>query len=154
MTKDELKAIKKTTEKLLELLGIEAKAEVSENKENEAIKVQIETPDPGTLIGFHGQSLNALQLVLGLIVNKKLGEWQRVIINIGDYREKRAEQLEILALNTAQKVKFSGQPSWIPNLSSFERRLVHLTLANHPDVVTESEGEGNYRRLIVKPRSK
>lgn len=147
-----LKIIKETAEELLKLLKVEMRVEVSQDKENEAVKVQIDAPEPGVLIGFHGQNLNALQLILGLIVNKKLGEWQRLIVNVGDYREKRAEQLKDLALNTAQKVKFSGQVASIPNLTSFERRIVHLALADHPDVATESEGEGGYRRLIVKPK--
>lgn len=151
---DRLKTVKETAEELLKLLKVEAKLEVVEDKENEAIKVQIETEEPGILIGHHGEALNALQLILGLTMSKKLDQWQRIIVNVGDYREKREEQLKNLALNTAQKVKFSGQATTIPNLTSFERRIVHLVLADHPDVTTESEGEGETRRLAVKPKSK
>lgn len=151
---DRLKTVKETAEELLKLLKVEVKVEVVEDKENEAIRVQIETEEPGILIGHHGETLNALQLILGLIINKKLEEWQRIIVNVGDYREKRAGELKNLALNTAQRVKFSGEPATITNLSSFERRIIHLALADHPDVITESEGEGNYRRLVMKPKSK
>ena len=152
MARDKLKTVQETAEELLKLLKVEAKVGVTEDKENEAVKVQIETEEPGILIGHHGEALNALQLILGLIISKKLEEWQRIIVNVGDYREKRQEELKNLALNTAQKVKFSGQATTIPGFSSFERRIVHLALADHPDVVTESEGEGGYRRLVVKPR--
>lgn len=150
--KDKLTTVKETTEELLKLLKVEAKVEVAEDKKNEAVKVQIETEELEILIGHHGEALNALQLILGLMMSKKLDQWQRIIVNVGDYREKREEQLKSLALNMAQKVKFSGQSTVIPNLSSFERRIIHLALADHPDVATESEGEGNYRRLVVKPK--
>lgn len=149
---DKLKIVQEIVEELLELLRVEAKVEVGEDKENEAVKVQIETEEPGILIGHHGETLNALQLILGLIINKKLEEWQRIIVNVGDYREEREKQLKNLALNTAQKVKFSREPAILTGLSSFERRIIHLALAEHPDIVTESEGEGNYRRLVVKPK--
>jgi len=149
-----LKIVKDTAEELLKLLRVEAKVEVMEDKENEAVKVKIESEEPGILIGHHGETLNALQLILGLMMSKKFEEWQRIIVSVGDYRKKREEQLKNLALNTAQKVKFSGQATAIPDLTSFERRIVHLILADHPDVTTESEGEGNYRRLVVKPKSK
>lgn len=154
MKKDRLKIVQDTAEELLKLLKMEAKVKTVEDKENEAVKVQIETEDPGVLIGHYGETLNAFQLILGLIINKKLGVWQRIIVNVGDYREKQEGQLKNLALNTAQKVKFSGEPAVIPNLTSFERRIIHLLLADHPDVTTESEGEENYRRLVVKPKIK
>lgn len=149
---NKLKIIKETAGKLLEFLKVEAKIEVSEDKENEVVRVQIATEKSGILIGNHGEVLNALQLILGLIVNRKLEKWERIIVNVGDYREQREEELRNLALNTAQKVKFSGQPAVLPNLSSFERRLIHLFLADRSEVITESEGEGETRRLVVKPK--
>jgi len=151
---DKLREIQKITEKILELLKIKAKVKLEEDKENKAIKVQIESDEAGILIGRHGETLNAFQLILSLIVNKNQEGRQRIILNVGNYREKRAEELKNLALNTAQKVKFSGKPIAIPNLSPFERRIVHLYLADHPDVTTESEGEGKDRRLVVKPKVK
>lgn len=147
----QLKIVKETTEKFLELLHFEAKIDVSEDKENQATKVQIETPDSGVLIGYHGQTLSAFQLILGIIVSKKLGEWERVILNVGDYRQKREEALKRIALQAAQRAHFSGEPVILTSLSSFERRIIHLALSNHPEVETSSEGEGRERRLVVKP---
>ncbi|MFZ5365815.1 MAG: protein jag [Patescibacteria group bacterium] len=147
-----LKITKDLTEKLIKLLGIEAKIEVEEDKENEAIKVQVETKDSGILIGYHGETISSLQLILGIMVSKKIGEWVRVIVNIGDYWERREETLRRMALTAAQRAKFSSEPVVLPPLSSGERRIIHLVLAGHPDVISESEGEGKDRRLVVKPR--
>jgi len=152
--KNNLKIIEQVTKELFKLLDVEVKIKLTEDKENEAVKVQIDTKSAELLIGYQGRTLNSLQLVLGLMVSKKLDNWQRVVVNVGDYREQREQELKELAMSTAQKVKFSGQPAFLSNLSSFERRLVHLFLVDHPDVVTESEGEENYRRLVVKPKSK
>lgn len=152
--KEKTEIVKKTAEELLRLLGIQAKVSASEDKENEAILVSLETNQPAILIGFHGETLEAFQLILALMVNKKFPSWQRVIVNIGDYREKRAEQLKNLALNTAQRVKFSGQLATLSGLSSSERRLIHLALSDHSEVETFSEGEGEDRHLVVKPKVK
>lgn len=149
---DALKITKDLTKELLRLLGIEAKTEVEEDKENKAIKIQIETPDSGILIGYHGETLSSLQLILGIMVSKKIGEWTRTIVNIGDYRQKREETLRRMALSAAQKAKFSNEPVILPPLTAQERRIIHLTLSGHPDVISESEGEGEGRRVVVKPK--
>lgn len=146
--------IKKITEELLEKLLIKATVEVAEDSQNQAFKIQIESEDSGYLIGYHGETIEALQLILSLMVYQKLGSWQRLVVNVGDYRQQREEQLKKLALNVAQKVKFSSEQQIIPNLSASERRVIHLALASHPDVYTESEGEGDQRTLIVRPKRK
>lgn len=152
MENGKIKTTKDLTEKLLKLLGVEAKIEVGEDKENEAIKVQIETQEAGILIGYHGETISSLQLILGIIVSKKIGEWARVVVNVGDYREKREEVLRRMALTAAQRAKFANEPIVLPPLTASERRIIHLVLSGHPDVISESEGEGKDRRLVVKPR--
>lgn len=153
MKSDKLKIAKETVEKLLELLGIQAEVGVSEDKENALIMVQIETADPGVLIGYHGQTLNAFQLISGIMVSKKLEEWVHLVVNVGDYRQKREEVLKKMALSAAQKAHFSGELVVLTELSPAERRIVHIVLGDHPDVETYSEGEGQERRLVIKPRS-
>ena len=153
MADNKLKLIKKTTEELIGLLGFEVKISVDEDKENEAVVVQIETAEEGMLIGYHGQTLSSLQLLLGMMMTKKLGEWKRLIVNIGDYRQKREEILKRMAMNAAQKAHFSGQPVVFSDLSPFERRVIHTILTDHADVETYSEGEGRERKLIIRPRS-
>ncbi|MFC1711051.1 protein jag [Patescibacteria group bacterium] len=151
-SKKDLSVIKKVTEKLINFLGIEnAKIKVLKDKE-ETINVNIDCEDVGVLIGNRGETISSLQLIISLIVYNKLGHWQRMIVNVGDYREKREESLSKLAINTAQKVKFSGKEVILPNLNPSERRIIHLNLKDSPDVVTESQGEGRDRILLVKPK--
>jgi len=96
--------------------------------------------------------LAAFQLILSLVINKKLETWTRILVNVNDYRQKREESLKMVALNAAQKVKFSNEAAVLTNLSPSERRIIHLTLADHPDVESLSEGQGQERRLVIKPR--
>lgn len=152
MNEEQLKKIKEITEQLITDLGF--LAEVVVQSEEEQINIQIESPEAAALIGFHGENLQAIQLVLSFMAHKALGEWTRVNVNVGDYRQKREEQLTKLALSLATKAKFSGETQAIPNLSASERRIVHLALTNHPDVVSESEGEGRERTLTIKPKVK
>ncbi len=152
MADKNLTIIKETAEELLKLLGFEAQVAVEEDAENEAINVQVETEDAGVLIGYHGEAIAALQLILGMMVNKKVGEWKRVVVNVGDYREKREETLKRMAENAAQKAHFSGTPVVLSSLSPSERRIIHMTLSGNTEVETVSEGEGADRRLIIKPR--
>lgn len=150
---EKTKTTKEITEELLKLMQVSAQVEVSQDKENEALNINLQTEEPGILIGYHGETLSSLQLILGIMISKKLNEWVRVAVNIGDYREKREEVLKRMALSAAQKAKFSQSPVTLPPLSGSERRIIHLALSDNPDVVTESEGEGQDRRVVVKPRS-
>jgi len=146
-----LKIIKEITQKLLELLKIEGKVEVEE-KEG-LINVQLETDQPGILIGYHGETLAAIQLMVGMIAYRRLGEWTRILVNVGDYYQKRKESLERIAQAVAQKVKSSSQPQGLSPMSSAERRIIHLALASDSEVETISEGEGRERHVVIKPKS-
>lgn len=148
---NKLDKIQKITEELLGLLKIEAEVKVEEVAEDQTIKVSLETPDPGILIGFHGEAISALQLIIGMIAHKEFGDWQRVLVNVGDYLERREEVLRRMALSAAQKAKFSHEEVVLPSLSSAERRIIHMVLADHEDIISESQGEGRDRRLVIKP---
>ncbi len=147
----ELKLIQKTTEKLLKLIGLE-KTTIDVVKQEEVISVHIDCDSPGILIGFKGETIFSLQLILSLMIYKKLGSWQKIVVNVADWREKREESLKNLALNSAQKVKLSGEAIALNNLNAAERRVIHMVLAENADVYTESEGEGTNRRLVIKPK--
>jgi spoIIIJ-associated protein len=149
MTKNITELIKKTAQKILNLLEIEATPKIK-IEDNNIYYLNIKTPDPGVLIGYHGENLYSLQLILSLIIYKKTGSWQKILVDVGEYRQKRTEALKKIALNAAQKVKFTDESLALPYLNSAERRIVHLTLADHPEVTTESQGEGPSRRVIVK----
>lgn len=153
MKKAEL-VIKKTAEELLQLLEIKKPKISLEEDEDGVFHLTVETEESGVLIGFHGENLYALQLILSLITYKKLGEWRRIVVDVGDWRAKREEQLKRMALGAAQRVKFSHESVAMPYLNAAERRIIHLTLSNNPDVTTRSEGEGEERRLIVEPKTK
>ncbi len=155
MTKKQLETLEKSIVSLLADLSVEAsvKVEAVTVSEQEEIRVQLESPEAAALIGFHGETLQALQLIFSFLVHQVLDQWVRVVVNVGDYRQKREEQLSRLAQNLAMKAKFSGEQQIIPNLSAAERRIVHLALADRPDVFTQSEGEGRQRQLIIKPKN-
>jgi len=151
-SKGSAKLVEKLTKELIKQLGVKAKAEISEDKEG-MLHVQLETDDPGILIGYHGETLASFQLILGMMVYRKTDEWVRILVNVGDYRERRKESLERMALSAAQKVKFSDEEYALPSMTPAERRIIHLTLADDPEITTESEGEGHNRRVVIKPKS-
>ena len=149
MEEKDLKVIEETLKEILEKLGIEASFKLEE-KEG-VIFGNLETKTPGLLIGYHGKTLSSLQRILSLIVYHRLNKWPKIILDIGGYRRQREETLKRIALSTAKKVKFSGQEEELPPMSSVERRIIHLTLSEDSEVITESKGEGKERRVVIKP---
>lgn len=147
----QIKILKEITQELFDLLQM--KVTFTIKKEEEVFVIQLKTEDPGVLIGYHGQALAALQQMITMIAFKKNGEWVRVLVDVEDYREKRKEVLERMAISMAEKVKVSGQSQLLPPMSSFERRIVHVILAERPEVETVSEGEGDQRHIVVKLKS-
>jgi len=145
------KVIKELTQELFAQLQTKVKIEIEEQEQTFIIRLT--TDEPGILIGYHGQSLVAIQQILTLMAFKKFGEWVRLLVDVGDYREKRKESLEQMAKSLAQKVKLSGQSQVFPPMSSFERRIIHLVLAEDNEVKTVSEGEGDQRHVVLKPKS-
>ncbi|MBI2621242.1 MAG: KH domain-containing protein [Candidatus Levybacteria bacterium] len=135
---------------LFDHLGIKESFEVTEN--DESIDLVISSDEPGLIIGRHGDTLDSLQLIISLMLAKKLGEFKRVSIEVGDYKKNRSDYLKNLAAQTKERVVRERQEVYLPNLKSWERREVHLYLQDDPDVVSESVGEGKERTLVVKPR--
>ena len=153
MTPEQLQTIKQTAEELLHLLGIEASCEVSEADEHMAA-IAIQAEETGMLIGYHGETLEALQLLIALASAKKSGEFIRVSVEVGDYKKNREEWLRGLVEQTKDRVLTEGRAVTLPNLKPWERRVVHLMLQDDPDVVSESMGEGRERTLTISPREK
>jgi len=147
--------VEETAKELLSLMGSNASIAVEEDKVNEAVLVKINAgEETGLLIGKHGETLYSLQTIIGMVVQKKLGEWIRIVVDVGDWREKQDERLKSLAYQIVEKTIESGQPQPIYNLTAGQRRVVHLALAESKDVITQSEGEGEDRYLVVKPKTK
>lgn len=144
------KITKEIIQNLFDNLGIKDSFEVSEN--DESINVVVNSEDPGLIIGHHGDTLDSIQLILSLMIAKKLGEFKRVSVEVGDYKKNRSDYLKTLAEQTRERVLNEQREVYLPNLKSWERREVHMYLAEDPDVISESVGEGRERTLVVKPK--
>lgn len=143
--------VKQITEELLGKLELTGSVSVDVD-ETGAYQVQIDTEETGLLIGYHGRTLESFQILLGIIVSKKLGEWVKVYVNVGDYRQKREEALMHMAQRAAERALTFDRPVELANLTASERRVIHLTLGGDERVMTESVGEGINRTLVVKPK--
>ena len=151
--KKKIEILTKIVKEVLGLMSTGAKAKVSYDKEGESFVVDIEAGDEtGLLIGKKGETLTSLQTILGIMLKQSTGVWMRVIVNIGDYREKEEDYLKNLAATTAERAKDTGDPQSLYNLKSWQRRVVHMALSKEKDITTESQGEGEERYLVVKPK--
>ncbi|MSQ09378.1 MAG: KH domain-containing protein [Dehalococcoidia bacterium] len=137
---------------LLSSMGVQAETYVRDDLESGSIVFEIEGADSGLLIGRRGETLAAVQFLVRMITNRQLGRKCYVIIDVEGYRERRADMLRRLGRRTAGRVASSGRPASLEPMSPAERRIIHMALADHPRVRTESEGEGNHRRVVVLPR--
>lgn len=152
MEKKELKIIQDTTEELLKLLQVEASFAVIEKKNDQAVDIILDTKDSGIVIGYHGDMLEALQLVLSLCVAKRVGKFIRISIEVGEYKKNRTDWLKNLALETRERVLIDNKQVAIPSLKSWERRIIHLLLQEDKEVASASQGQGRERVLVVSPR--
>jgi len=149
---DKLSTIKSETEALLS--KIIDKFEVAVNEEEGIFQIDIKSEEEvSTVIGRHGETIRAIQKLLEVILYKKLGEGVDLLVNVNDFREKQKERLETLAAEYAENTKTSGNPSYLKNLSSFERKIIHeFITANYPDLISSSVGEGRDRQLVIEVR--
>lgn len=148
---DKIKIIKQETEALLKKAGVDATVEVKEA--DEGFKVYVNAAENALLIGKHGNTLSSLELVLSLIVAKKIGEFQRIILEVGGYREAREDYLIDLAERLREEVIATGENKQVRGLKPWERRIIHTHLGENEDVVTESEGEERDRVLVIRKKS-
>lgn len=139
-------------ENLLKGMGVVASVDAATGDEG-VIKLSIKSENSALLIGYHGKTIAALQTLLGVISYEKFGEKVPVLVDVDGWRERREETVTQIALSTAARVKETGQPAPIYNLTPYERRVVHMALADDESVTTESEGEGRDRHLMVKLKS-
>lgn len=145
------KEIAGTLSEMLSLLKIDVEVKVTKSEEDH-YKADIQTQDTGLLIGRHGESINSLQLILGIILYKKLGSWTRVIVDVGDYRKGRETSIKEMVERIIAEVVATSQPVILPFLTPYERRIVHMMLSDNPKIVSESSGEGKDRRVAIKLR--
>lgn len=154
ISQNKLKKIEESATKLLSLMGSRAKVSTFFDEGNQAVLINLETDDEtGLLIGRQGETLMAIQTILGMIARKNFEEWVRIIVNVGDWREKQELRLKELAAQTGLRAKETGEPQYLYNLTPNQRRIIHLTLSEDKELETESQGEGKERYLIVRKKS-
>ena len=124
---------------------IDAKFDETEN----ALDVELSGDEMGVLIGKRGQTLDSLQYLISLVVNKGTDEYIRVKVDTENYRQRRKETLENLAKNISYRVKRTKRPVSLEPMNPYERRIIHSALQNDRFVTTHSEGEEPYRRVVV-----
>ncbi len=126
----------------------------SEEEATALIAFDIKGDDLGILIGRRGQTLACLQYIVRLIVGHRTKAWLPILIDVEGYKQRRYEALRTLALRIAEQVKAKGEPFTLEPMPAYERRIAHLTLADHPDVTTQSIGEGEARKVVILLREK
>ena len=153
---DEEEAIKELALYLTNItndMGVPALVKI-QHEANGLIVMNLETSKQGMLIGKHGKILNALQYLAQVFLHRVAKEKLSVVVNVGNYRQKREEVLTRLAQRTAEKVKETGRPVFLEPMPAFERKMIHSALSKDEYIKTHSEGEDPYRYLGVEPAKK
>ncbi|MCX6805066.1 MAG: KH domain-containing protein [Patescibacteria group bacterium] len=140
---------KAITQKLLGLMGVESEVII---QSEEPVYLNVESKDSALLIGKGGESLRSLQFIINNMYHRTSGEEGYVGIDIAGYKKERVEKVQGLAQELSQKVLDTGHEEHLKPMNSFERRSVHTLLANEPDIVTDSEGEGESRHVVIRKR--
>lgn len=127
--------------------------EIEKEQDGDVLRLNIIGGDMGILIGKKGQTLDALQFLLSLIYNKKKKDKAKIILDIEGYRQRRERSLKDMAVKLAEKAKYDRKNITLDPMMPNERRIIHLTLQNHPDVITFSQGEEPMRRVVISPKN-
>jgi len=150
---------KSVLERLLTEMGVVASVTLQDKAPVEVeegtiapIALDIKGDDLGILIGRRGQALSYLQYIVRLIVAHQTKTRVPIIIDVEGYKQRRYEALQALAVRLAEQVKVRGVPFSLEPMSAYERRIIHITLADHPDVTTQSIGEGEARKVVILPK--
>lgn len=146
-SEDVEKIVKDFLAKVFDAMNLTVKINVTVN--DESVDIDLVGDDMGVLIGKRGQTLDSLQYLVSLVVNKKSDKYLRVKLDTENYRERRKETLENLAKNIAFKVKRTKRPVSLEPMNPYERRVIHSALQNDRYVTTKSEGEEPYRHVVV-----
>jgi spoIIIJ-associated protein len=151
---------KKVLEELLALMGLNGEVLPSDeftatddNGMYTSIGLNIEGEDLGILIGRRGQTMVSLQYIVRLIMTHKMQVQVPIVLDVEGYKQRRCEGLRTLATRLAEQVKTRKVPFVMEPMPAFERRVIHMTLADHPDVITESTGIGPSRKVVITPKT-
>ena len=143
--------------KLLHLLNLEAQVSAHygerDREGRRSVHVDIRGDDLSVLIGRRSETLNAFQYVASLIVGREIQDWVQLVIDVEGYRDRREKQLIQMAKRMAEQVAKSGRRQTLEPMPSAERRIIHIALRDHPDVITESTGEEPHRKVTIVPKN-
>jgi spoIIIJ-associated protein len=145
--KDAVNVVTEILDTLLGLLGVTGKVEVLSDEI--PLELDIKGDDLGILIGRRGQTLASLEYITKLIVVGRLKAWIPLTVDVAGYKKRRRDSLQRLALYLAEQVKSSSRAITMEPMPADERRIVHLALADNPDVTTQSIGEGEGRKVVI-----
>ena len=134
---------------VFEAMNMKVTVDVNYNEEEKFLDIELTGEEMGVLIGKRGQTLDSLQYLVSLVVNKEMEEYIRVKVDTENYRQRRKETLENLAKNIAYKVKKTKRPVSLEPMNPYERRIIHFTLQNDRYISTHSEGDEPFRRVVV-----
>lgn len=143
--------------RLVQLMGFEAtiaaewRAPDADNEQSYLL-LDLQGRELSPLIGRRGETLSNLQYLVRLMLNQRLHSWKNIVVDVEGYRQRRIDHLSQLALRLAQQVAQSGRALALEPMAANERRIIHLTLRDHPDVSTESSGEGERRKVQILPK--
>lgn len=133
------------------LLRISPEYKVIVNETQEKIILSIEGDESGLLIGKRGQNLDALQYILNKAINKIDNDHKMILIDLGEYRKRREEFLLGLAEKIREKVKKTKKPVSLAHMNAHDRRIIHMVLQEDESLITQSRGEGKYRKVVILP---
>ncbi len=142
-------AAKEVLAELLSRMGIEASVAQTDNN---PVTLNIKGDDLGILIGRRGQTLASLQYIVRIIVSYKIREWLPIVIDVDGYKQRRYRALQALADRMAEQVKARRVPFSMEPMPAYERRIIHLALAENPYVTTQSVGLGEARKVVIVPK--
>lgn len=134
---------------MFKAMDMEVEVKINFNKKDECVDVELLGNNMGVLIGKRGQTLDSIQYLISLVVNKGKEKYVRIKVDTENYRNRRKETLENLAKNIAYKVKRSKHPVSLEPMNPYERRIIHAALQNDKYVSTRSEGEEPFRHVVI-----
>lgn len=152
-------AARDVLETLLDLMEIPASVNLvhealveSGTEAPSSITLNVEGDDLGILIGRRGQTLSCLQYLVRIIIGQQKKVWLPIVIDVEGYKQRRCNALQTMALRIAEQVTQRKDRFALEPMPAFDRRIIHLALVDHPDVTTESSGEGEARRVVIIPK--
>jgi spoIIIJ-associated protein len=153
-------AVREILGKVLDLLGLHGTIdshtvtdeEAGQEAGASAFSYDITGEDLGLLIGRRGQTLAALQYLVRMMVNRRTDKWSSIVIDVEGYKQRRSQALRSFAVDMAERVKARRAPFTLEPMPPYERRIIHMALADNPSVFTESVGQGDDRKVVIRPK--